>query len=125
MSRRPISSRVLAALAIGYDVKVYGSFKHRTGTAYVSGVGVPNQNVMWEITDNGGEYIVAPVNADAGDPRGCWELAYEDRRGPVDDGTILYRIAMVLRGDPIDWDYRCPDLVDVVLRTESTVAENG
>jgi hypothetical protein len=106
---------MLAALAIGWGVKVHGSFKHEPGTAYVSGIGIPNQNVMWFICDNGGEYIVAPVNSDASDPRGCWCLAYEDRLGPVDDGTILHRVAMVLRGDPIDWNERHPDLVDVVL----------
>jgi hypothetical protein len=119
MPRVP-SARLLTALKHGYNATVYGSFPNRPSTIYVSGIrgddGSPAADyVMWEIADNGGEYIVAPVNSDSRDPRANYGVAYHDRLGPVDEGTMLYRIAMVLRGDPIDWDVRMLGFIDAIL----------
>jgi hypothetical protein len=119
--QRP-SARLIAILVKAYGVHLYGRFRADASTVYVSGISEPGKPgpgyVMWHITDNGGEYIVRPVNEPHLGPRGSDGVPYDDRTGLLDDGTMAYRIAMVIRGDEIDYDLRCRDLIDLFATKE-------
>lgn len=103
--RAKLSAQVLAILRRGYNITVRGSLPGRS-TVYVD-PGQAGGYLLWSIADNGGEFNVEKVNH----LESMRSIPYVDRFGIVDAGTVAYRIAMVLRDQEIDWDFRCPDLI--------------
>lgn len=58
-------------------------------------------------SDNGGEFNVSEING--GETK---SVPYTDRFGMIDGGTMAYRVACAIRGDAVDYDFRCPDLIE-------------
>lgn len=111
--RAELSRDVLLVLARGYDLSILGSLPGRetvyVRTGFVDCEG--NRYAVWSITDNGGEFVVAKVNS----PELPRSIPYLGSRcGIVDAGTTAYRIAMAIRGDKIDWDFRMPEIVEAL-----------
>ena len=113
MATTNLGPATLDLLTRGYGIKVLGSLPGRDSVYIQPGFdgdgGAPGASArLWFICDNGGEFNVSPVN--------CHDemrsVAYADHRGAVDPGTMAYRIAMVVRGEEIDWDFRWPELVE-------------
>jgi hypothetical protein len=112
--RNQLSFDVLAVLVNGYELRLLGKFPGNSSTVYVR-TGAPGNYAIHSICDNGGEFNVEPVNHG----ERMRSIPYVDRLGVVDAGTVAYRIAMVIKGEDIDWDARWPDLVEDFARGEA------
>jgi hypothetical protein len=102
-------SEFLHVLIWGYEVKTVGVILGSLVVHPKFGMGQPNgmgDPGFWFITDNGGELNVERVNhADTLRSVPCTYFSMA-----LDGSTMAYRVAMVLRGDEIDYEYRCPEL---------------
>ncbi len=106
--RAQLSRDVLFVLSRGYDLRILGSFDGGL-TVYVRTNYTDdesNRYTMWQIVDNGGEFNVAKVNDDV-----LRSMPYMERGRVVDAGTVAYRIAMAIRGENVDFGYRCPEIL--------------
>lgn len=119
--RAELTADVISVLRHGYDLQILGNLSGAfsvPGTLYVRtgydlektlGGDASHNYAMWEVSDNGGEFNVAKVNS----PEPCRSVPYLGARiGLVDAGTVAYRIAMVIKGEPIDYDFTCPDVLE-------------
>jgi len=111
--RDRLSEEVLDVLRGAYGLAVWGCFPGRDGQVYVQ-TDFSGGYDLWSVVDNGGEFNVAKVNHEDTTLR---SVPYVDRFGIVDAGTVAYRVAMVVKGEEIDWDARWPELVDVARET--------
>lgn len=104
--RARLTSEVLAALRMQFNIKVVG---HLNGTPLVILDTHPHYWTTWYVSDNGGELNVGPVNGD--DAMAMRSIPYLGWGTLLDPGTIAYRIAAVIRDDEIDYDARYPRVV--------------
>lgn len=112
--RDQLSRDVISILRVAYEMSVWGCFPERDGAVYVQ-AGFEGGYDLWVVADNGGEFTVAKVNLESETQR---DVPYVERGVPVDAGTVAYRIAMVVKGEPIEWDLRCPELVGMFTAQE-------
>lgn len=103
--RAQLSRDVLSILAKAYDFRVLGAFVDG-GAVYIR-TGFEGGYAMWSIADNGGEFNVEKVNSGE-----IVSIPYFAFRLAVDAGTVAYRIACVVKDEPIDWSAEWSDLVE-------------
>lgn len=119
--RAQLTRDVVNVLRHCYDLKILGNLSGAfgvPGTLYVQ-TGYQDDGrgyAMWSITDNGGEFNVALVNHH----ETMRSMPYKDRFGIVDAGTVAYRIAMVIKGEEVDFNACYPEFVE----TASDVAKD-
>jgi hypothetical protein len=111
--RARLTHHVTRILSRGFNLDIRGNFPG-CETLFVQ-TGQDGGYALWSISDNGGEFNVEKVNL----RETLRSIPYTSSRfGIVDAGTVAYRIAMVIRGKPIDWKATFPDLVDDFGSTE-------
>lgn len=104
--RAQLTHHVTRILSRGYNLDIRGNLPGGE-TLYVQS-NYDGGYKLWSIVDNGGEFNVAKVNSDT-----ITSIPYTGAHtGIIDAGTTAYRIAMVIKGQMIDWEATFPDLVD-------------
>lgn len=102
--------RMLFVLTASYSFTCLGALSRNTDGAlyfrpgFDGDGGAPGGEArMWVVSENGGELNVAPVNC----PDEMRSVPYTTRFPGryVDGGTMASRIAHVVRGDEIDYDF--------------------
>lgn len=88
------------ALRRGWTVKTVGRWTG--GGLIVEPSGAPHP--YWSVTDNGGELVVGKIN---GEPGRDVPTHWFGR--PLSVWTVAYRVAMVIKGEPVDWQYEISD----------------
>ncbi len=101
-----LSPETIYVLHRGWNIRFLG----RLGTTdyFRPGFGVEDGRAgrMWGVCDNGGEWNVWPVNVEE-EQR---SVPYAAGGLTIDASTTAYRIALVIKGDDIDYGHRCPEL---------------
>jgi hypothetical protein len=97
---------ILAVLCGGYGMRHVATV---TGGQIVAEryTGTETGYRWWLLADNGGECRVQPINRETPDipdvPLTNWGYG-------LDAGTLAYRIAMTIRGEPVDYTLSFPEL---------------
>ena len=66
---------------------------------------VPTYDWLY-LCDNGGEFNVGRVNDVP------TSVAYTEFGSPLDGGTMAYRIWCAIKNEPIDYGFRCEDIIE-------------
>lgn len=104
--RAQLTHHVTRILARGFNIDVRGNLPG--GETLYLNAGQAGGFMLWSVSDNGGEFNVEKVNSNV-----LTSIPYiGSRTGIVDAGTVAYRIAMVIKGQKIDWSATYPDLID-------------
>lgn len=91
----------IACLRLGWHIKAIGE---ANGSIILADYG------WFFLCDNGGEFNVGKINDDASMRSIPYtDLSYFDL---LDGGTMAYRVFCAIRGEEIDYRFRCPEIIE-------------
>lgn len=108
-ARQALIAETVACLAYGWHIRKIGEANSSVILCDESRHDrlVPSYEWIY-LCDNGGEFNVGRINQVP-----TFSVAYTDGYGcKLDGGTMAYRVWAVLRGEEIDYDFRCADIIE-------------
>lgn len=107
-ARQDLITETLSCLAYGWNMRKIGEANGAVILRDESRHDRLCPSYDWiAFSDNGGEFNVSKINA--GETK---SVPYTVWGGMLDGGTMAYRVACAIRGDGIDYEFRCDDLIE-------------